>query len=156
MRPKISKTKTYAKTRLRVLGGVAPERREHWFNRGIRFTADVPIYGTDSSSHENDVICYKKNDALKEKERVDCVRGHIPWAQSSSHGMTDVQVKICHEALPSTSEVIVVVDEILDAMRTQRIELRNMTQGQRLTTFHHILPVRCLQSIPQTRPLMDI
>lgn len=152
MRPKISKMKAYAKTRLSALGGVAG-RREHWFTRGHRRTAD--LYGGDSGSQGNDAICYK-NDALKKMERADCVGGHIPWAQSSSYGMTDVDVLTCHEELPSTSEVIVVVDEILDAMRTQRIELRNMRPGQSLTTFHHILPVRCLQPIPQTRPLMNI
>lgn len=55
--------------------------------------------------------------------------------------MTDVEVRDCHEELPSISEVLAVVDEILDAMKTQRIELRNMNREQSLTTFHHIIPV---------------
>lgn len=55
--------------------------------------------------------------------------------------MNGITVWQCYEPLPSISEVVAVIDEILDAMRAQRKGLRIMLHMESPTTFHHILPV---------------
>lgn len=137
----INVVQSNAKAKIRHFGRECLPPLRHWFRRECRYRADIPAYEAGSNSHGSEVTRTTKVNVVEGEERVDFVRDHMPWPQSSSHGMTEVSIHNCHEGLPSISEVVVVVDEILDAMRTQRIELRSMTQGQSLTTFHHILPV---------------
>lgn len=96
----------------------------HFFRRKFRYTTDISVNEEELKSNDDEVTC----------------TGLYP-STAPSHGMTDVQIEDFHEELPSISEVVAVVDEILDAIRAQRNELRSMTHEQSLTTFHHILPV---------------
>lgn len=105
--------------------------RRHYFSRRIRYTTDI-----------------------EEKKGVPFLGHHIPSSQSPSHCVTDVIIFDCHKGLPSISEVVAVVEEILDAMRAQRNELRSMTDEQSLTTFHHILPV-CSVHIHSTNKITN-
>lgn len=122
-----------AKAYSSYLGGHIRKRNTHSFSRGIRYRADNLVLDKDMSSNDNEatpsglVHDTASNDTLS--------------SQSPSHGMTDIYVHDCHEGIPSISEVVAVIDEILDSMRAQRKRLHAMPHRESPTIFHHILPV---------------
>jgi hypothetical protein len=117
----------------RALGGNRIKRHPHSFGRGVRSRADNSVLEEDVKSHDNKAT----PSSVYHSTASDITLS----SQPPSHGMDGIEVTHCYEPLPSISEVVAVIDEILHSMRAQRKGLRIMAHGESPTTFHHILPV---------------
>ncbi|PLB51022.1 hypothetical protein P170DRAFT_509069 [Aspergillus steynii IBT 23096] len=102
---------------------------------GYRYAPDTSVY-QDELKRRN----YRAPVPGMPYKRVLRLGDLIPSFLSLSHGMTEYDVHFCHDKLPSISEVLAAVDEILHSMRSQRDELQNKEFKQGSTAFNHILP----------------
>lgn len=118
-------------------GGHNRQKNPHLIARWTRFRADNLVLDDHVKSNDNKAIPPKTFSP-----------------EPPSHAMTEITVRHCHEPIPSISEVVAIMDEIIHSMRTQQKSLRVMPHGESPKTFHHILPV-CNYHIDRANEITD-